>query len=225
MHSGTEITAHAAGNSQGGFACTRSVNPLPSHRHPGGARCPRGALQGRGLSRPALPPAWRVPILATSCTFLSLALAGCAPSPAPVLALEASAYSVPFEQYATVLVIVGLAALMAFINSALGIWDKVKPKPPLHIQFAAAEHEHAEYVRRAECHKAIERYELTSADTQRSIDTMRDAMVKGFKEVDDADEKRASSIHDRLDPLTTVVSELKGRVNDHLGRKGPHAHD
>jgi hypothetical protein len=167
----------------------------------------------------------RIPLLAVTATILGALLTearAADASPASAVSFAPTA-----EHSAMLIVIVGLVGVGTVINLGLSIWDKIKPKPPYHRQFAALQHDHSGYQQVGECssrHAALlaeakEAVRIAVID-RRSVEdkllAVESSLRAEIKENDRKAEQRASETHSRINGLAAPLNALLGRFEDHL---------
>lgn len=146
-----------------------------------------------------------------------------------------------FTERAFITWVVGLVGFASFISLAVNIWDKLKPKPPLHEQYAPSKHDHSDlddrFARLTHEHRdaltpktfddqrracAQERLTIrqTAAHSNEKIGDqltdLRGLMTTKFDELDKRAEDRASGIYQRMEPVGQVVAANKRTIEQHL---------
>ncbi len=92
----------------------------------------------------------------------------------------------------------------------------VRPDLPGHEKFAAREHEHTQYLLRAEC---IERHNQEDRRLQIQLGNLRDGITAIGKKLDDHNEnaeERARRIHERIEPIANAAAANKHSLDNHL---------
>lgn len=166
-------------------------------------------------------------------TFLASALiGGCVP--APVFAAEAAPAAADVAAALLGSWLVQLSFVLTLLLLGLKIWDYLRPKPPLHQQYAPIKHTHAELHSSADadtCRANQTREMMTirqemggmTGKVERQIDHLRDAVttqnaqiVAALKDFDEKQEDRIRRIHGRIDPLAERVAANKQAIEQHI---------
>jgi hypothetical protein len=123
--------------------------------------------------------------------------------------------------------VLGFLAVTTALGSILKIWEYVRPKPAYRDQFAAKEHEHNQYLLKAEhtqlCEQrganmrdAIKHATVDAQAVQRQLDHLSTTIAASFREQERRNEERASDIHHRINGISAPLSEWIGKVGNHI---------
>jgi hypothetical protein len=155
----------------------------------------------------------------------------CAAAAAPAAFPGAAA---SYEIQAAFVVFTGSVCLIGLLAALVTIWDKWRPKPPYHQQFAPLVHEHPQYVRdpdfaarkrwcaqermdiRKEMGNAVGKVERQIDHLRNAIGTQNEQVMARLTELDEKQEARASRIHGRIDPLAERISANRQAIDQHL---------
>jgi hypothetical protein len=149
---------------------------------------------------------------------------------APVAALAGDTTPPPmFDNW-----LANAAYVMGLIYMLTKIAASRQPKPPLHQQFAALEHQHNGTLSKGEqetCRAEHTRELMTirqemggfTSKVERQIDHLRnlistqnDQMMAEIVKMDEKNEKRILHLHERLDPLPAAIAVNTRSVETHL---------
>lgn len=125
-------------------------------------------------------------------------------------------------------------AILVAVSSIVTIYSKLRTSPPIHRQYSAIDHTHADSLSRHDqiaCSEAHTRELMTirqemggfTAKVERQLDHLRNAittqnsqMMAEIKELDEKQEKRIQHLHERLDPLPSAIAVNTRSVETHL---------
>jgi hypothetical protein len=148
--------------------------------------------------------------------------------------LGVPAAGLSFELWAAFVVFIGISALVGLAASVTSIWDKFRSKPPLHQQYAALGHIHADALSKDD--KDALRDETTRelmtirqemgnsmGKVERQIDHLRNALgtqssqiMKRMDKIDVRNDDRIGHVYDALNPLAPRIAAAEASLNNHL---------